>query len=109
MSIEITRSELAAKIERQEPFVLIEALPERYYRHGHLPGAVLLPHDRVAELAPALIPDRSAEVVVYCASSTCRNSDQAAAELQTLGYHRVRVYLGGKADWQSAGLPLERN
>jgi rhodanese-related sulfurtransferase len=103
----IERDELRARLERAEPLVLLEALPERYYRKAHLPGARLMPHDRVAELAPTLLPSRAAAVVVYCASDTCRNSDQAAAELRRLGYANVRVYRGGKADWQAAGLPVE--
>jgi rhodanese-related sulfurtransferase len=103
----IEREELRARLERAEPIVLLEALPERYYRKAHLPGARLMPHDRVAELAPTLLPSPAAAVVVYCASDTCRNSDQAAAELRQLGYSNVRVYRGGKADWQAAGLPVE--
>jgi len=104
----ITRDELAAKLEGRESLTLLEALPERYYRKAHLPGALLMPHDRVAELAPALIPSKSRAVVVYCASETCQNSHQAAAELERLGYLDVRVYAGGKLDWQSANLPTER-
>lgn len=103
----IEREELRARLERGEPLVLLEALPERYYRKAHLPGARLMPHDRVAELAPTLLPSRAAAVIVYCASETCRNSDQAAEELRQLGYPNVRVYRGGKADWQAAGLPVE--
>jgi rhodanese-related sulfurtransferase len=103
----IEREELRARLERAEPLVLLEALPERYYRKAHLPAARLMPHDRVAELAPALLPSRTAAIIVYCASETCRNSDQAAAELRQLGYSNVRVYRGGKADWQAAGLPVE--
>jgi rhodanese-related sulfurtransferase len=103
----IEREELRARLERAEPLVLLEALPERYYRKAHLPGARLMPQDRVAELAPTLLPSRAAAVIVYCASETCRNSDQAAAELIRLGYSNVRVYRGGKADWQAAGLPVE--
>jgi rhodanese-related sulfurtransferase len=103
----IDREELRARLERAEPLVLLEALPERYYRKAHLPGARLMPHDRVAELAATLLPSRAAAVVVYCASETCRNSDQAAAELRRMGYANVRVYRGGKADWQAAGLPVE--
>jgi rhodanese-related sulfurtransferase len=108
MSNFITRDELAAKIDRKEPLVLLETLPERYYRKAHLPGALLMPHDRVAELAAALIPSTANEVVVYCASETCKNSHQAAEALSNLGYERVRVYVGGKADWQEAGLPVEQ-
>ena len=47
-------------------------------------------------------------MVVYCASETCQNSHQAAAELTRLGYVDVRVYAGGKLDWQSANLPTEQ-
>jgi rhodanese-related sulfurtransferase len=105
----IGRDELRASLERAEPPTLLEALPERYYRKAHLPGARLMPHDRAAELASSLIVSPSAPVVVYCASETCKNSDQAAAELRRMGYSNVRVYRGGKADWQAAGLPLERD
>jgi rhodanese-related sulfurtransferase len=108
MAQPITRTELESKINQHDPFVLLEALPERYYRKGHLPGARLMPNDRVAELAPELIADKATDVVVYCASSTCQNSDQAAEALLGLGYQNVRVYVGGKADWQEAGLALER-
>lgn len=104
----ISRDELAAKLERREPLTLLEALPERYYRKAHLPGALLMPHDRVAELAPTLIPAKSGAVVVYCANEACQNSHQAAAELARLGYLDVRVYPGGKLDWQSANLPTEQ-
>lgn len=87
---------------------LVEALPEKYWRDWHLPGALNLPHDQVRQLAPALLPDRSAEIVVYCASSTCQNSHIAARVLEQMGYANVAVYPGGKQDWQEAGLEAER-
>lgn len=62
----ITRDELRAAIERGEPITLLEALPLPYFRKHHLPGARNLPPDRVAELAPRLIPSKDAEVVLYC-------------------------------------------
>jgi hypothetical protein len=64
----ITRAELKAKLDRKEKLTLVEALPERYYLDKHLPGAINLPHDQVDALAPALLPDKSAQIVVYCAS-----------------------------------------
>ena len=87
---------------------LVEALPEKYWRDWHLPGALNLPHDQVRQLAPALLPDRSAEIVVYCASSTCQNSHIAARVLEQMGYANVAVYPGGKQDWQDAGLETDR-
>lgn len=66
----ITREELREKIERKDDFTLVETLPEMYYRHSHLPGAINLPPDRVSELAPTLLPDLAADIVVYCAKPT---------------------------------------
>ena len=104
----ITRSELKAALDSGAALTLLEALPEKYYRHSHLPGARLFPHDQVRELAPRLLAEKSAPIVVYCASATCLNSHQAAATLHELGYSDVRVYVEGKADWQAAGFALER-
>ena len=104
---EITRTELAAKLDRREPIVLLEALPQGHYLRGHLPGARHLPHDEVRARAVAVVPDKQAEIVVYCASPTCQNSGIAAAVLASLGYGNVRVFPGGKQEWQAAGLPLE--
>ncbi len=62
----ISRGELKAKMDRGEDFVLVDTMPEMYYRHSHLPGALNLPADEVAERAPELLPDKDAEIVVYC-------------------------------------------
>lgn len=66
----ISRDELKEKIERGDTFVLVETLPRTTYDHAHLPGAINLPPDVVEQLAPALLPDKSAEIVVYCSSPT---------------------------------------
>jgi len=104
----ISRDELKAMIDRAAPIVLLEALPATYYEDAHLPGALNMPHDRVDALAPTLIPSRSTEVVVYCASLPCPNSEIAARRLMALGYTSVREYAEGKEDWVNAGLPIER-
>jgi rhodanese-related sulfurtransferase len=105
--MEITREQLKAKLDRGEDIVLVEALPPMYYEDAHLPGALNVPHDRVDELASALLSNKSREVVVYCANSPCRNSNIAARKLAELGYHNVRDYDAGKQNWIEAGLPTE--
>lgn len=103
----ITRDTLKDLLDRGAPLTLLEALPERYYSQGHLPGALHFPHTEVAALAPALLPDKTQQLVVYCASETCRNSHTAAALLGGLGYEDVAVYTGGKEDWTAAGFALD--
>lgn len=104
----IDRTELKAKIDRREPFVLLETLSPEHFQHVHLPGARNAPPERIEELAPTLIPSKDTEVVTYCAAPTCHASADAAHALVALGYTNVRYYPGGKKDWTSVGLPMER-
>lgn len=103
----ITRDELRALMDRGAVTV-VETLPLNYFEDGHLPGAIHLGNENVATVASALLPDRAATIVTYCASATCQNSAQAAKALETAGYTNVLEYVEGKADWVDAGLPLEK-
>ncbi len=67
---EISRQELKAKLDRKETFTLVETLSKTAYEQEHLPGAINLPPDQVKELAEALLPDKNADIVVYCSSPT---------------------------------------
>jgi rhodanese-related sulfurtransferase len=62
----IGRDELRAKMDRADPYILLEVLAPPYYRHSHLPGALNLPPGKVAEMASDLLPDKEAEIVLYC-------------------------------------------
>ena len=108
MTTRISRDELQARLAAGKELILVEALPPKYFAEAHLPGAINLPHDQVDDLAPQLLPDRSAPIVVYCANAPCKNSGLAAERLAALGYTNVRDYHEGKADWIAAGLPVER-
>ena len=107
MQNEITRDELKRKLDSREKLVLIEALPAKYFQQGHLPGAINIPHDAPAATFTQALPDIGAEIVVYCASETCRNSSIAADRLVALGCRNVREYHEGKAGWIDAGFPVE--
>ena len=56
---------MKTKIDRSEDLVVVETLGPGYYEDAHLPGAINIPHTEVEELAPAMLPDKSAEIVVY--------------------------------------------
>lgn len=62
----ISRDELRAKIERGDRFHLFEVLPEPYYRKHHLPGALHLPPNDIVGTIERIVPDRGAEIVLYC-------------------------------------------
>ena len=103
----INGQELKKQLEAGGDLVVVEALPEEYYRSGHIPGAAHLPLESIDRRAATVIPDCHAPVVVYCASEACENSHLAAKRLVELGYENVSIYPGGKADWKKLGHSLE--
>src|SRR5439155_16636192 len=103
----ITLEQVRQELDAGE-VTLVEALGPAYFEDAHLPGAINIPHDRVDELAPRLLPDKTARIVVYCASGPCQNSEIATLRLGQLGYTHGADYHDGKAEWLGAGLPVER-
>ncbi len=93
-------------MNRGESFILVDTLSAKHYESSHLPGAINLPYEFVDE-AESLLPDKNAEIVVYCMNLECEASSEEARELEGMGYRNVRHYAEGKQDWIRAGLPIE--
>lgn len=104
----INGKDLKQRLDTEHDLVILEALPENYYRTGHIPGALQLTPHHVDALADRLIPHKDSPVVVYCASDACDYSHVSARRLQKLGYQDVMVYSGGKKDWQELGFNLTK-
>jgi len=69
------------------PLLLVDVRSPGEYRSGHVAGALNLPLDRLMDEAPTLLPDRSAEVLLYCLSGA--RSHMATQWLQQMGYTRA--------------------
>lgn len=77
--------------------VVLDVREQSEYDEGHIPGAVLLPVGSIDEdTADAVIPEKSATVLVYCRSGN--RSKTAAAALAELGYTDVYEF-GGINTW----------
>ncbi len=83
-------------MENLEKFVLLDARSEEEFSEGHIPGAIVIPHEEVSERAEAEIPEKDVPVFVYCRSG--RRSKIAAEALVALGYSEVYEF-GGIIDW----------
>ena len=70
MDFEVGTDELRRKIDQHEPFFLVESQSPASYADAHLPGAVNVPAGQVTALAPAVLPEKDAEIIVYCAGPT---------------------------------------
>ena len=108
MPTRINREALYGRLDGPDRPVVVEALGADFYADAHLPGAINIPPGHVDRLAPGLIPDRAADVVVYC-TGACTSSGAVARRLEELGYASVAVYAGGKEDWVEHGLPVDRS
>jgi len=96
--------EAAERLSQPPKPMLVDVRTPEEYRAGHLPDALLLPVDRLRELAPTALPDRNAPLLVYCA--TGNRSNTAVHELKRMGYTNLINMLGGITAWGRAGYPV---
>lgn len=106
MTALISREQLRVELEAGAVTV-VDALGGEYYAKQHLPGAIPLVENDVADRAAALLPNKAAPIVTYCSNPACPNSQRVADRLTALGYTNVRKYRDGIEDWTTAGLPTE--
>jgi len=83
-------------MENLEEFVLLDARTEEEFSEGHIPGAIVIPHDEIFERAEAEIPEKDVPVFVYCRSGN--RSKTASKALFDLGYSEIYEF-GGIIDW----------
>ena len=98
----ISVAELQARLA-QGSVLLLDVRPEVEYRAGHIPGALSMPMDELAERLDGL--PKGEGVVAYCRGPYCVFADEAVALLKARGYAAQRL-AQGFPDWQAAGLPV---
>ena len=65
----MSREELLRRLADPR-LTVVDTLPRPSYEAAHIRGAVSLPLSDLEALASRVLPDREAEIVVYCTSST---------------------------------------
>src|SRR5256714_13279230 len=94
------------ELSRQSPKpVILDVREKQETDAGMLPGAKHVPRGFLELRIEETVPDRGADVVLYCASGT--RSLLAGKTLEDMGYTRVRSLAGGFGAWKDAGLPLD--
>lgn len=102
---ECTVQDVKTKLDRREPFHLVDVREESEWAKGHLPQALHLGKGVVERDIEERIPDTNAEIVLYCGGGY--RSALAAENLQRMGYTNVISMAGGFKGWRDAGLPLD--
>ncbi len=102
---EIDRDELQRRVDADDTVVILDVRPVEEYDAGHIPGAVSIPVDELAERITELPTDR--DVVVYCRGEYCVMAYDAARLLAADGRRVIRLN-DGMLEWRLADLPVAR-
>ena len=100
---DISAAELHARRESEAAPLVIDVRTPEEYASGHIPGAVNIPFDQVADRISEL--DSPHGVALYCMVGPRARKGESA--LLDAGYETVFHLDGGLAAWQAAGLPVE--
>ena len=66
---------------------IIDVRTAEEFNEGHLAGAVNIPYDIIDKKIDAAVPDKNAEIMLYCRSG--RRSGVAFKTLEKMGYKKV--------------------
>lgn len=93
---QITAEEAKNIMDSSEGCIILDVREQDEFDAGHIPGAVLIPYEQITGKAETMLPDKDAQILVYCRSG--RRSKIAAAALAQLGYTNIKEF-GGIIDW----------
>lgn len=84
------------KLETEKGIILLDVRNRDEYMSRHIPNSILVPVNVLLKEASKRLPDKNAEIIVYCASGS--RSSMAVKILLKLGYKHV-YNLGGIYRW----------
>jgi sulfur-carrier protein adenylyltransferase/sulfurtransferase len=101
---EVDPAEVAELID--EGVTVVDVREADEYAAGHLPGARHVPRSYLESRIEGVVPDRSTQVILYCASGN-RSAYGARTLAEELGYEHVRSMTGGITLWKDRGYQVE--
>jgi rhodanese-related sulfurtransferase len=98
---------LKAKLDSGENLFLLDVREPNEFAGGHIEGAMNVPVRGVPKALDKLPQDKSAQIVVVCASAV--RSGYVAQALSFKGYTNVKHLAAGYvAGWEKAGYPVKK-
>ena len=98
---------LAALLRAKVPMTVLDARTGKYDDGRRVPGAKTLSPTAKDEEVTAMLPDKQALVVTYCAGLKCPASHMLGEKLRGMGYVNVLEYHEGIDGWVAAGNAIE--
>jgi molybdopterin/thiamine biosynthesis adenylyltransferase/rhodanese-related sulfurtransferase len=89
-----------------EGVAIIDVRETEEFAAGHLPGAKHVPKSYLETRIEGVVPDRSAQIVLYCQSGN-RSAWAARTLEEDLGYENVSSMTGGITLWKDRGYEVD--
>ena len=90
--VNITAEEAKQIMDTEEGYIILDVRTQEEYDQGHIPGAIVISHEEIAEKAEEVLTDKDQLILVYCRSG--RRSKLAAEALAELGYTNIKEFGG---------------
>ncbi len=103
---EVDPKEVRPLVESPNGAVIVDVREQQEFEEAHLPGARHVPRGHLESRIEGAVKDRSARVVLYCASGN-RSALAAHTLEQELGYENVESMTGGITLWKDRGYKVE--
>lgn len=105
----ITTDQLKALEADRRGILLINTLDESHFAATRILDALNVPQskDNFISRVDEIAGSKERPIVVYCASSECNSSTQAAKKLDAAGYQEVYDYEGGAKAWSQEIEPFD--
>lgn len=102
---DVSVAQTRARIHENPDAILVDVREDNEWDAGHAAGAMHLGKGIIERDIEERIPDRDAELILYCGGGF--RSVLAADALQKMGYRNVASMAGGWREWKSTGAPVE--
>ena len=102
----VTQQEMLRMIEAGTAPMILDVRTAEEYAEGHVPGAINISHDELADRLAEIEAAKEAGVIVYCRSG--RRSNIAEELLLGQGYANVQHLEGDMLAWLEAARPTEK-
>ena len=94
---QVTAEEAKSIMDSEKDYIILDVRTQEEYSQGHIPNAILIPHQSISDESKEILKDKEQLILVYCRSGN--RSKVAAEALTELGYTNV-VEFGGINDWK---------
>ena len=94
---QISQDKAMRMMQEESDYLVVDVRRPDEYAEGHIPGAINIPNETIAEEAETALPDKDQVLLVYCRSGN--RSKQASQTLADLGYTNVYEF-GGINTWE---------